>query len=94
MPPFDKRLKWWLRDLWAFVSRKTPTPEPKSICVCYCRGCGGYHQLKFQVIGLEGIDLSEFRLPDLKIECPKTGDVVYPAQDDLAYLSQREFDLR
>ncbi|MGD1108483.1 MAG: hypothetical protein ABR865_15690, partial [Terracidiphilus sp.] len=84
-----KQLKWWLRDFWSFVIRKKPAPEPKTVCVYYCRGCGGHHQLRFQRIGLDGIDLSEFRLPGLKIECPKTGEIVYPAQDDLVYLSER-----
>jgi len=94
MARFSKKLKWRFRDFWTLVAGKRKPPEPKTVCVFYCRGCGGHHQLRLQTIGLDGIDLSEFSLQGLKFPCPALGEMIFLAQDDLVFLSEREFDLR
>jgi hypothetical protein len=93
MALFRKKLKWWFRDLWAFIARKKLEPEPKTICAFYCRECGRRHRLEFLSIGLDGIDVSGLLPHGLKMKCPKTGEMVYPAQDDFVFLTERESDL-
>ena len=85
------QLKWWLRDLWASVLGRTAKDEPKTICMFHCRECGGMHQLKIRVLGSID-DLSELIPTAITMPCPSTGRVVYPAQNDFEFLTEREFD--
>lgn len=50
MAKFRKIIKWWLRDLWALLTRKDTSKEPKTIHLIHCRACGNYHRADFQVI--------------------------------------------
>jgi hypothetical protein len=93
MAPFSKRLKWWLRDLWMFLAREKPELEPKTVCAFSCRECGRRHRWNVQVIGFDGIDLSEIMPASLTVKCPTTGEAVRPAQQDFVFLTEREADL-
>ena len=88
-----KAFKWWLHDRWAALTKKSNTPEPKTVCVFHCRACGGLHHLKFQKIGSIEIDFAEVIPAGITIQCPNTGEMAHPASDDFEFLNQRELDL-